>query len=104
MGVALAGAQLRHTPELARRLIQHTGLVERDAEVAVLFDARVGDLLVGRRRFAPRPMHEAGGDQPVQRLPNLELAESRVLDDLVDVARSEERRVGKECRSRWSPY
>ena len=21
-----------------------------------------------------------------------------------DVARSEERRVGKECRSRWSPY
>ena len=23
---------------------------------------------------------------------------------LVNVARSEERRVGKECRSRWSPY
>src|ERR1035438_5423896 len=23
---------------------------------------------------------------------------------LVDVLRSEERRVGKECRSRWSPY
>src|SRR2546426_11109076 len=92
MGVALAGAQLRHTPELARRLIQHTGLVERDAEVAVLFDARVGDLLVGRRRFAPRPMHEAGGDQPVQRLPNLELAESRVLDDLVDVAAAVEQR------------
>ena len=23
---------------------------------------------------------------------------------LVDSARSEERRVGKECRSRWSPY
>src|SRR2546430_12487828 len=22
----------------------------------------------------------------------------------LDVARSEERRVGKECRSRWSPY
>ena len=22
----------------------------------------------------------------------------------IDVARSEERRVGKECRSRWSPY
>ena len=26
-----------------------------------------------------------------------------VVDDLVD-DRSEERRVGKECRSRWSPY
>src|SRR3712207_7052125 len=27
----------------------------------------------------------------------------RVVDDLSPV-RSEERRVGKECRSRWSPY
>ena len=25
-------------------------------------------------------------------------------DALVEHARSEERRVGKECRSRWSPY
>ena len=39
----------------------------------------------------------------------------RIVDDLndpfpaaktfaIDVPRSEERRVGKECRSRWSPY
>ena len=27
----------------------------------------------------------------------------RAVDD-VSFARSEERRVGKECRSRWSPY
>src|SRR5688572_31818341 len=26
------------------------------------------------------------------------------VDALGDVFRSEERRVGKECRSRWSPY
>ena len=26
------------------------------------------------------------------------------LDALTKVQRSEERRVGKECRSRWSPY
>ena len=25
-------------------------------------------------------------------------------DDLKTIDRSEERRVGKECRSRWSPY
>ena len=25
-------------------------------------------------------------------------------DDVTDLTRSEERRVGKECRSRWSPY
>ena len=28
----------------------------------------------------------------------------RVLDGAVATTRSEERRVGKECRSRWSPY
>ena len=26
------------------------------------------------------------------------------VDHLLDNMRSEERRVGKECRSRWSPY
>src|SRR5688572_31519419 len=26
------------------------------------------------------------------------------IDALFDLSRSEERRVGKECRSRWSPY
>ena len=25
-------------------------------------------------------------------------------EDVSDITRSEERRVGKECRSRWSPY
>ena len=29
---------------------------------------------------------------------------SGVLDLLMEKERSEERRVGKECRSRWSPY
>ena len=26
------------------------------------------------------------------------------LSSLAEISRSEERRVGKECRSRWSPY
>ena len=30
---------------------------------------------------------------------------SRVIQSLIELKnRSEERRVGKECRSRWSPY
>ena len=29
---------------------------------------------------------------------------AQVLVDLITQKRSEERRVGKECRSRWSPY
>ena len=37
-------------------------------------------------------MREAGGDQPVQRLADLELAQPRVFDDLIDVAGSIEQR------------
>ena len=29
---------------------------------------------------------------------------SAEVDEIYNLARSEERRVGKECRSRWSPY
>ena len=28
----------------------------------------------------------------------------QLLNDKKQIPRSEERRVGKECRSRWSPY
>ena len=29
---------------------------------------------------------------------------AKVTEQYLDYLRSEERRVGKECRSRWSPY
>ena len=35
---------------------------------------------------------------------NVELVEVPELTQRDKVERSEERRVGKECRSRWSPY
>ena len=38
-------------------------------------------------------------DAPVGRTPR-----EAITGDLLVMARSEERRVGKECRSRWSPY
>ena len=31
-------------------------------------------------------------------------AKGKIIADTVTTTRSEERRVGKECRSRWSPY
>src|SRR5258707_8056101 len=34
----------------------------------------------------------------------VEVRSENVTEDLADEMRSEERRVGKECRSRWSPY
>ena len=36
-------------------------------------------------------------------LPNLDEMKGHAFESL-DPDRSEERRVGKECRSRWSPY
>src|SRR2546430_8345130 len=49
------------------------------------------------RRAPPLVAHRDGLDATV--------GSRDVLDQLVgDLARSEERRVGKECRSRWSPY
>ena len=42
-----------------------------------------------------------------ERLPAIEAQDEALRDGIVDeqqLLRSEERRVGKECRSRWSPY
>src|SRR3712207_7096764 len=41
---------------------------------------------------------------PRQELPDEPLAVDRHLRGPGPLPRSEERRVGKECRSRWSPY
>src|SRR2546426_5615471 len=61
----------------ARELIAAVGLSEIEASVAV-------ELPYGRKRA-------------------LEIATTLALDPEM-MLRSEERRVGKECRSRWSPY
>ena len=36
--------------------------------------------------------------------PIIEAAKMEFLENGFQSSRSEERRVGKECRSRWSPY
>ena len=42
-----------------------------------------------------KAIHAAGSGHP---------GGSLLAADIVTLCRSEERRVGKECRSRWSPY
>ena len=44
-------------------------------------------------RACARPLFLAGGD-----------SEDLFQEGMMGLLRSEERRVGKECRSRWSPY
>src|SRR3989449_11279761 len=79
-------------------------------------DGHVPDL-AGDVRFAavhPPGEHDPAADPRADREPDdvarapgraaPPLAEDRAIGVVVERGRSEERRVGKECRSRWSPY
>src|SRR4030042_5547969 len=66
---------------------------------AILIAATIGAVgLFGRR--GPTTFGQVRG--ATQKMPWLHAAVSRYQNG--QVRRSEERRVGKECRSRWSPY
>src|SRR3989442_4679113 len=51
-------------------------------------------------------LHSTASDCVMACTPDLAMAEGTVKAEpfQTQVVRSEERRVGKECRSRWSPY
>ena len=51
--------------------------------------------------FSLRAIASAKYDRPPSELPWIDVG---VCTDFLYFLRSEERRVGKECRSRWSPY
>src|SRR2546429_4761505 len=57
-------------------------------------------LAVATKPSHPSAILEMGGPEPLSQLDAVGIFE-RTLGKKV---RSEERRVGKECRSRWSPY
>src|SRR5260370_18208353 len=61
-------------------------------------DLNLFERMAARRQFAE---HEAAIIEQVEVLCRDRIAPRAKH---VDEARSEERRVGKECRSRWSPY
>src|SRR2546425_7802798 len=86
-----ASAQRAPSPEpslpVPPRIAMFTDLSEEIARG--IAQERLGSLLTRRQ---PEPADDGDGDP-------IELAH-----DHLRRARSEERRVGKECRSRWSPY
>src|SRR5256885_13947280 len=67
-----------------------------------------GGALVGSIEL-PMPVGLVGGatkTHPLARLALkiMDLQSAQQLGEIAAAVRSEERRVGKECRSRWSPY
>src|SRR5579859_5459285 len=77
---------------------------ERDA------DAAGSPRKLTRQRIIGRQQHRAAQNQRQARLGKARerdlLAQERARQEAkhAEAERSEERRVGKECRSRWSPY
>src|SRR5256714_2706474 len=66
----------------------------------------IRDKLVTGVQTCALPISTSGARRPILLLAHLDVVEAKKEDwspDL-DPFRSEERRVGKECRSRWSPY
>ena len=80
--------------------------------VSVLGDEeQVKSTIVALNEARPYLRHEIGSRTELRFVPDLvfvsdQTAEraARIATLLREAKRSEERRVGKECRSRWSPY
>ena len=73
----------------------HVSLEEGRVQAQILLS---GDVSLSQRRSAhgtSAELFDRGPDGPISAHEGVQ----RYVDD-----RSEERRVGKECRSRWSPY
>ena len=58
------------------------------------------------REFAQEKLNNVLGNYNYQLFRRTQQTEdiNQVVHQFIDDIRSEERRVGKECRSRWSPY
>src|SRR3712207_6872517 len=80
--------------------VQTCALPIYQLRVDLLADADAGALRAGAvgRVEGERPRLEVLDGQRVP------VRAGEVLGEDADAVRSEERRVGKECRSRWSPY
>src|SRR5256885_7388531 len=109
-------SELTHANELLQDEIQRRVQTE---EMLRKLSARILTLQDEERRRLGRELHDSAGQllaalhinlgvivQRTQNDPSLSarVADSAALADQVISERSEERRVGKECRSRWSPY
>ena len=65
--------------------------IERVRRLRGMTQAELGDLLGITK-------------QAVSKIEQTEKFDDERLGEIASALRSEERRVGKECRSRWSPY
>ena len=65
---------------------------------------RKDELLLNSVEVLNRRLREGDLENGKENFPAQEFLKTKGDPDSFDKIRSEERRVGKECRSRWSPY
>src|SRR2546426_12302716 len=86
------GVKVSHCPSAA---LKHTKGLVAHGRFPEMLDAGVSVSLGG---------DSGNGSNHFDMLRLMYLTATISKDARLDVGRSEERRVGKECRSRWSPY
>src|SRR2546430_13680955 len=88
------------TPEQDAK-VREALTARRSASRALIDQLRQAQRELADRVFSPGNLQEADLALQLQRIASLR---EQLAQENARVARSEERRVGKECRSRWSPY
>src|SRR2546422_1589781 len=117
LGIRSATAELEriHSPEEIRMLVEQSRKTGRlgahDARllegVFEFSEKTARDVMTPRTDIVALPIDlslEEAADQVAVAGRSRYPVYRETLDDIVGLVRSEERRVGKECRSRWSPY
>src|SRR5471030_139915 len=90
---------------------RHVSRLRRSASASDVRGADSAHFLFSSRRRHTRCLSDWSSDVCSSDLDNASVHVKRIVTDpeytplcSMPLARSEERRVGKECRSRWSPY
>ena len=89
----------RTLPEVKTALVKNGGRIADAGSVAFQFTRKGVITVEGSGEELLLQILDAGAEDAAE-----EDGEMIVYTDQKDQLRSEERRVGKECRSRWSPY
>ena len=94
----------------ASEIFQKKDLNYEEISVAIeeIRSSMLNKILIGMpgagKTFLGSKMAEASGREFVDIDVEIEAEEGMSVSEIFSSTRSEERRVGKECRSRWSPY
>ena len=90
---------LNRNKRYAIPIMTHPGieLIEKTVKAAVTDGQTHADAIIALSENTP-------SDAAMRIAPVGCLIEAGEHEKIAEAARSEERRVGKECRSRWSPY